>query len=131
MMQRVAKTIGSSGCYLISLLSLYGYEAQALSLYPEFVRARWMDEDCFIREPAAILNFIDNSAEHQVYHAPADYIPARGEREILRFELVDTGATYAHFVVGDGHGGVAYDPLGTSRTVKYGRLISKRIVRAI
>jgi hypothetical protein len=38
---------------------------------------------------------------------------------------------YSHFVLGNGEGGVAYDPLGDSKTVALGALQSKRILKLI
>jgi hypothetical protein len=38
---------------------------------------------------------------------------------------------YSHFVLGDGTGRVKYDPLGSSKTVAEGRLISKRILHLV
>lgn len=64
-------------------------------------------------------------------HEGADYQPLPEEMEILRFERQTTGTTYAHFVVGDGKGGVSYDPLDLSQTVAQGRLVSKRIVKRL
>lgn len=59
-------------------------------------------------------------------HFPPDYIPAENEYEILLFKRPDG---YKHFVVGDGKGGVEWDPWENSRSVKEGEIISKRIFR--
>ena len=66
-----------------------------------------------------------------VRHDATDYEPKHGEREILRFERKTAAGVLGHFVVGDGHGAVEWDPLGESRTVAEGKLVSKRIVRRL
>jgi hypothetical protein len=129
--QTICRIIGDSGCYFLSLLRLYGYEMQAPSLFIDFTRLKWLDEDCYVRDPAAICNFLDNTKRHRVVYAAADYILQPDEREILRYERKTTGTTFSHFVVGNGQGRVEWDPLGDSLTVKNGSLVSKRIVRII
>jgi hypothetical protein len=133
MLQAIAKTIGEKGCYYFSLLRLVGFESQALEMYESATAARAgtkpiMDKDCYINDPSALLK-LAVGGEWKVRHELADYMPTDGELEILRFERVITGATLSHFVVGDGKGKVAYDPLGKSQTVRLGKLVSKRIVK--
>ena len=133
MLQAIAKTIGEKGCYYFSLLHIGDAENRALELYELTTATRpknkpIMDKDCYINDPPALLK-LAIGGEWAVRHELADYIPVEGEREILRFERVITGATLSHFVVGDGKGKVAYDPLGKSQTVRLGKLVSKRIVK--
>jgi len=126
--QTIAKAIGESGCYFLSLLHLAGAEDSAIGLYQKAVASKIMGADCFIQDPAAILS-MSAGGKWSVRHEPADYQPQSNEMEILRYERKATTATYGHFVVGDRHGGVIYDPLDASRTVAEGTLVSKRIVR--
>jgi hypothetical protein len=131
MMQAIAKTIGEKGCYYFSLLHLVGAEDKALEVYPPavaFGKEQIMKPDCYINDPASLLTLVAGGS-WSVRHETADYMPVEGEMEILRFERVTTGATLSHFVVGDGKGKVAYDPLGNSQTVRLGKLVSKRIVK--
>jgi hypothetical protein len=70
------------------------------------------------------------------HELPLDYVCKPGEREILRYErpaeLGDTASTdRAHFVTGDGKGVLIWDPYGDSRTVKVGKVVSKRIFRRV
>jgi len=66
-----------------------------------------------------------------VSHQAAQYITRSDELEILRFERKAAMKTYAHFVVGDGRGQVAYDPLDNAQTVAAGTLASKRIIKRL
>jgi len=59
-------------------------------------------------------------------HFSANYVPAEDELEILLFQRPDG---FKHFVVGDGKGGVEWDPYENSRTVREGEVVSKRIFR--
>jgi hypothetical protein len=54
-----------------------------------------------------------------------DYIPARGEYIVDRWERVKTGAVIGHFRLPD------WDSLHDSMTVRYGKIVSKRIFRRI
>lgn len=125
--QSVCKALGASGCYFLSLLHLVDADLNALTLYDLSVRKKYLDYDCFVENPAGILN-LATGYKWTVRYENADYKTLPTEREILRFERKTTTVTYAHFVVGDGLGNVVYDPLGDSETVKSGKLVSKRIV---
>lgn len=128
--QTIAKRLGESGCYFISLLRLVKSENIAISLYRQALHEGFIDADCFVRDPAGVLR-LAAGGRWSVRHEDAEYQPKSDELEILRFERQTTGATLAHFVVGDGKGGVAYDPLDLSQTVVQGRLVSKRIVKRL
>jgi hypothetical protein len=133
--QQDAAEIGKNGCYFLSLLRLVGKESEALGIYQKATARGAISEGCFVEDPPAILALAAGGTWN-VRHAPADYILADGEFEILRFErkgIDKMGLTVSavHFVVGDGHGKVAWDPWINSRTVQEGKLASKRIVRRI
>jgi hypothetical protein len=53
----------------------------------------------------------------------AGYELRRGEVEVLRYERITTGKTWAHFCLSD------WDPLQSSQTVKCGKVAGKRIFR--
>jgi hypothetical protein len=125
--QSICKKIGDSGCYFISLLKLVNADYAAIGLYQKAIAAQIIDEDCFVQDPAALLALAAGGTWN-VRHEDADYQTKRNEWEILRFERKEATVTYAHFVVGDGFGRVAYDPLDDSHTVAEGQLVSKRII---
>jgi hypothetical protein len=54
-----------------------------------------------------------------------------GEFEILRYERPTPGKVWSHFVLGNCGDGVEYDPLGESKTVAEGYVVSKRILQLV
>lgn len=128
--QSICAMLGEYGCYFLSLLHLVKSDYGALTLYQLALDKKYIDADCYIRDPAALLQ-LAAGGKWNVRHESAEYLTTKNEQEILRFERKATGTTYAHFVTGDGFGNVVYDPLGDSRTVTEGQLISKRIIRRI
>ena len=129
-----AKHIGESGCYFLSILKLASQQPSAypdsigygLGMYWTAIDKGWMQDDCLVTDPAALLTFASGTG-WTFAKQERDYIPKPGELEILRFEVEKTGITYTHFVVGDGKGCVAWDPWPGSLTVRNGKLMSKRI----
>ena len=130
--QRIAEAIGKDGCYFLSLLYLaerqMGSRIDPLEAYELAVAKGFLKADCFVMNPSAILELYIPGT-WTVFHEKPDYRPGSGELEILRFERGEGAEAAAHFVVGDGQGRVAFDPYGESRTVREGRLASKRIAR--
>jgi len=125
--QASAIVYGESGCYLDSLLESAGGSVDRLRYYRRAFDMKWMQEDCYILEPAEILQDLTYKA-WICNKQGADYKCKPGEVEILRYERVKAGVTLSHFVLGDGMGNIKYDPMGdNSPTVRYGTLVSKRI----
>jgi len=92
-------------------------------LYDYCIDAGWMDEECYINDADAIFG---ETGLHTLFHDKHEdpWILCRDDEiEILRFQI----GHWKHFVAGDGHGHVAYDPYGTSRAVREGELRDKRI----
>lgn len=134
MRQLIFERIGKEGCYFLSIVKaaelvvehyIDAYQAYTSALSDELIK-----ENCFINSPDKLMGML-TGLRWSVSKEPADYIPSRGEVEILRFERNEGMATIGHFVLGDGHGSVAYDPYGKSRTVAEGKLISKRILKRV
>ena len=128
--QTIARRIGESGCYFLSLLHLANRDNDAIGLYKQAIVVGVMDEDCYIKDPARLLSLIAGGT-WRVVHQAAQYPTKSDELEILRFERKAAMKTYAHFVVGDGRGQVAYDPLDNAQTVAQGELVSKRIIKRL
>lgn len=125
-----AKQIYDYGCYFMSLLyvSEVPYSEltsldELLKYYDTFIAKCWMDEDCYIKDPCAILEYLT------------------GKKYTVKKELVlDTGAdivigrwynpatNFHHFVVMDSNNNVVYDPLGDSITVADGVVESYRLL---
>ena len=100
------------------------------TLYHLFVKNEWMEADCYIKAPDAILGYFGIDAT--VKRESARYFCGPKEFEILKF-MVGTvhGGTWNHFVAGDGAGHTTYDPYGMSRAVREGMLMNKRIFRLL
>jgi hypothetical protein len=128
--QSIARRIADSGCYFLSILHLANRENEAIGFFRQALSIGVMQDDCYILDPAKLLALVAGG-KWSVSHQGAEYQTANDEYEILRFERKATTKTYAHFVVGDGRGQVAYDPLDTSQTVAQGKLVSKRIFKRL
>lgn len=132
--QRLRVPINKYGCYFMSLLFLINkYTNLALSaawingrIYTGAMQKGFMDANCYMIDPTGFCKWLGWDATYTGKHEPPGYVCKPGEVEILRYEHQKYGA---HFVVGDGNGGVAYDPYGVSLSVKEGELKSKRIFR--
>lgn len=129
--QLVCNKIGKSGCYFLSLVfiaeKLLKKSIDVVELYVVSVAKNWMGEDCFMNNPAAMLSYVIGKTV-DVKHAGLDYQLSENEYEITRYELRETGITFAHFVV-TLNGEIIYDPYGESRTRKHGIPVSKRIIK--
>ena len=127
---RLVNNINQYGCYFMSILFLgnkyTGFKLgtkKINDLYSYCVDCGWMDEGCYINDADGIFAELGlHTRFHDKHEAP--WICCRdNEIEILRFQI----GHWKHFVAGDGHGHVAYDPWGVSRAVREGELRDKRI----
>lgn len=124
------------GCYLMSLLWLADERdvtpERVNLLYESFLKFKWINENCLILYPAKILGFFGVMTQQAMdsdagVKMEPTYKPFPNELEIICYSM----PKYSHFVVGDGTGGIAYDPYGGSPAVTKGKLDSKRIFRII
>ena len=129
---RLNAAIHKFGCYMMDILFLCNkYKNVELSagdindLYILFIDSKYMDENCFIHDPASIFGFMGLQVYYYDRHDPPDFMCKKDEIEILHFQL----GKWIHFVVGDGQSHVCYDPYGTSKAVRLGQLIDKRIFK--
>jgi hypothetical protein len=148
--QCVAASIGEAGCYFLCLLrlaeKLLSKFLDPFHFYILAIQGRYMRENCFLDEPADFLSTLVGGRWRMLkagdgmdsagkpYDLPFSYKPAADELEIDRYERIEAVAgktiLIGHFVVGDGVT-VDWDPYGKSRTVRDGKLVSKRIFRRI
>lgn len=128
--QKVMEALGKTGCYFLSIIHLAeALTKERIDAVEQFLLALaqgFVKQDCFVVDPGAILSEL-TGVRWGMKKETAEYLPGSAELEILRFERQDVGVLVGHFVVGDGKGAVAWDPYGDSRTVREGKLISKRI----
>ena len=129
--QLVCSKIGKNGCYFLSLVffaeKIINKTIDVVELYTKAVAKKWMGEDCFLNDPASLLSYLTGKSV-TVRHESLGYTPKEGEYEITRYELKETGTTFAHFVATN-EGKIIYDPYGDSRTCKKGKPQSKRIIK--
>ncbi len=133
--QKRAEALGEGGCYFFSLCYLAerisGYDTDPLDALDLAIKSRFAQANCYLDYPDRILSMLTHK-EWTVTHEGKDYQPKNGECEVLRYEWKRPGTTLSHFVVGDGNGGIEYDPLhslGLSPVIQNGHLVSKRIFR--
>jgi hypothetical protein len=127
MIQRQFELLGKGGCYFFCLWKLArditGTYKDPYRLYIEAVDKGFLTEDCWVQDPAKLMELATEQLRWTVFHAPPEYQPAQGEYEILRYEWKTTTGQLAHFVLPD------WDPYGDSLTRRYGVIVSKRILR--
>lgn len=138
--QKIAKALGESGCYFLSLCKIAeviaGVFFDPIHEAAEAIEAGTMGPDCFIKDAGAVVSALTRE-RYIVFKAgpghalPLYYVLAPGEREILRYERPNPagGEPLAHFIVGDGIGRPSWDPWPESLAVSEGRLVSRRIIR--
>lgn len=130
--KRLNENIQKYGCYFMSLLFLankfknYLLSAQKIEeLYDFFVLEHWMDEDCFVKKPKEIMNFLGMKTKKVIKSFD---LVSKAPYELLYFQRTKaSGRIVPHFTAGDGLCNVTYDPWGTSRTVAEGTLVSRRL----
>ena len=129
--QQICAKIGKSGCYFLSLAyiaeTVLGRTVDILDLYVRGIGEKWLDSDCYMVDPAGMMSHL-LGRKCDVRHDKVGYKPLGNEHEITRYELEETGVTYAHFAV-TRNGRLVYDPFGESRTRTKGRAVSTRIVK--
>ena len=124
-----AKQIYDYGCYFMSLLYVrnkpYSEPAnldEILTYYDTFVEIGWMDPDCYVKDPCAILNYLTGKK----YSVKKDVVLDPSANIIIgRWYNPDTN--FHHFVVMDRANNVVWDSLADSNTVKNGIIESYRL----
>jgi hypothetical protein len=82
------------------------------------------NDNFFVKNPPALLAML-TGGQWTVKKTGPDYIPSKGEYVVERWERIRTGAIIGHFRLPD------WDSLFNSQTVKYGKIVSKRIFRKV
>lgn len=129
-MQKILLELGNYGCYFLSIVEAAerrsGKEYSILPIFLEMKKKGFIGKDSYIFFPDKILSALTGKP-YTIRHERKDYKAKAGEIEILRYEWRYKDNVSAHFVLGDGYGRIAYDPLAGSYTVQNGLLESKRI----
>ena len=124
--------ISTWGCAFCSLLYLLE-KVTGITFTPKSILSLWIknysegdiDIESSMNDWQGVITDMTDSLVY-LGHFSANYVPAENEYEILLYQRPDG---FKHFVVGDGKGGVEWDPYENSRTVREGAVISKRIFR--
>ncbi|MDR2304139.1 MAG: DUF261 domain-containing protein [Treponema sp.] len=128
--QKLMKTLGEYGCYFLSVVhlaeELTNKRIDAIQSCLAAMDNKWLDDEITMLNPEAVLHSLTGKRFVVRKEEPA-YSPKEGEYEVLLFR----NGSFDHFVLGDGKGKVAYDPLGNSNSVASGKLTSKRIFKRI
>lgn len=135
-----------AGCYGISLANLVE-KASGIAVPRHLIKTYFLtevldgaagniDADMTIENANGVLIKFGSPLRQKLNNGsvefPADYQCQLGEFEILKFQYVNAvSGTYSHFVLGDGQGHCAVDPISTgSNSVRLGKVVSKRIFSA-
>jgi hypothetical protein len=121
--QKKLKMLGDSGCYWLCILKACGVDSSRLiSLYDYCVAMKWMDSDCFIKQPEAIVGFL---LSKKVICYKSNNEEKDALFNIARF--YNDRTKLSHFVLLTDNG--IWDPLGDSRTVAEGHIADYRIFK--
>jgi hypothetical protein len=139
--QIIAKATGESGCYALTGLKIAERGGHALpsleTIAAEMAKGN-LGSDCFLKDPDAYFSDLFGEPMEVIkagpgHPLPLDYKLQPNEAEALRFERPGEkpgDEPLAHFVEGAGDGKtVSWDPWPGSRTVRDGKLVSRRIIR--
>lgn len=124
-----AKQIYDYGCYFMSLLyvSKVPYSEltsldELLKYYDTFISKGWMDSDCYVKDPCAILEYLTGKKYTVVKNAVLD-----PSASIIIGRWYNPATNFHHFVVMYSNNKVVWDSLVDSNTVKNGILESYRL----
>lgn len=132
--QKTFLNLGLYGCYFFCLWKIVEkfngvrYHDPLLMFERAFERGD-IREGCYVLRPDEILRR-ETGRKWEVRKEGADYQKMAGEVVVLRYERkVENGGDTSHFVLETEDG--IWDPLGESLTVKYGKVVSKRVFREV
>lgn len=124
------KNIYEYGCYFLDLLYISKYQEptfeEIIKSYDTFIMKGWMDEDCFIKNPCAILNHLTGKK----YLVTKDSVLDSGATHIIGY-YYNPNTNLHHFVVMDKYNEVKWDSIEDSNTVKNGFVESYRLFKEI
>lgn len=123
------KQIYEYGCYFMSLLYVGNVYYSGISTvdellmyYNTFIAQGWMDPDCYVKDPCAILKYLTGKKYMVVKDAVLD-----PNANIVIGRWHNPATNHYHFVVMDRNNNVVWDSLGYSITVADGVVESYRL----
>lgn len=124
------KNIYDYGCYFLDLLFISKYEEPTLEeiikYYDIFITKDWMDENCFIKNPCAILNYLTGKK----YYVRKDLAFDSSASHIIGY-FYNPSTNLHHFVVMNKYNKVSWDSIENSNTVKNGMIESYCLFKEI
>lgn len=123
-----AKQIYDYGCYFMSLLYV-SFDSELTSLdellkyYDTFIVRGWMEPDCYVKDPCAILEYLTGKK----YAVKKDTV-LDPSASIIIGRWYNPATNFHHFVVMDRDNTVVWDSLVDSNTVKNGIIESYRLL---
>ena len=124
-----AKRIYDYGCYFMSLLyvrNIHYSEVPTIDelfeYYDTFIDRGWMEPDCYVKDPCAILNYLTGKKYTVKKSAVLD-----PNANIIIGRWYNPSTDHSHLVVMDSNNNVVWDSLGHSTTVANGFVESYRL----
>lgn len=125
MEQEICRQIWNGGCYFLCLLKFCNEEDNAIKWYKKALALGYIEKDCYIKNPTAILKMITG----KTFNVVKQFGAFAADLIITRY--YNPTSKKNHFVITDENAVVKYDPLGESYTVKNGYPESYRLFTEI
>jgi hypothetical protein len=135
--QTLLAEAGEAACYALAIIEIAervtGRKADPLDALYQGIERGYIyyneqdqndNDNFFVEDPPALLAML-TGVRWTVEKTGPEYVPARGEYVVDRWERAITGAVIAHFRLPD------WDSLYDSQTVRYGRIVSRRVFRMV
>lgn len=118
------------GCYFLDLLFISKYQEptfeEIIKSYDTFITKGWMDEECYVKDPCAILTYLTCKK----YSVTKDSVFDSSAAHIIGY-FYNPNTNLHHFVVMDKYNKVHWDSIEDSNTVKNGFIESYRLFKEI
>lgn len=135
--------IGEAGCYALCLLEIAervnGREYNVVDILEQLIKRSYIyynysnpndNDNFYVKNPAMVMNYLCGGT-WKVERQPAEYVPKNNEWVVDRWERNATGVTYGHFNLPAQKGFDQWDSLADSKTVKFGKIASKRVISKV
>lgn len=120
--QGAYEEIGKYGCYFLSLLKTAKKEEDALEYYFKYLESGWIDKECFVKNPVAILVDLHGGRFNVIRSNSYD------DKAVFKIACwYNPRTNYRHFVLMKNSKDVSFDSFGQSVTVKEGFIESWRL----
>ena len=127
-LEKKVKNIYDYGCYFLDLLYVAKCREPILeeivTYYDTFITEGWMEENCFVKNPCAILSYLTG----RKFSVTKDVVLDPSATYIIGYFYNPTTNLH-HFVVMNKDNKVIWDSLENSNTVKNGFIESYRLFR--